>query len=152
MKFDTNKYLMFQKNSSEFYLKEQLKVIDGTDITKPEADVLVFLANHSFHNTAADIVKYRGFSKAYVSKAVELLVSKKYILSKVDREDRRYIRLFLEDKSKVLVRKLIGVQERFGEILFKDIDVEDKNLFFRIFNDMIDNLHSYNKGDGDENS
>ena len=36
-------------------------------ITRPEADVLLFLYNNPTLNTARDIVYYRGFSKAYVS-------------------------------------------------------------------------------------
>ena len=43
-------------------------------ITRPEADVLLFLYNNPTLNTARDIVYYRGFSKAYVSKAVDPLI------------------------------------------------------------------------------
>lgn len=151
-KFDANKYLLFQKKLSEFYSKRQHRVIENTDITKAQADVLVFLANHKNLNTAADIVKYRGFSKAYVSKAIEMLLSKNYIISETDRSDRRYNRLFLDKKSSSIVKKLIAVQDEFGDVLFESIDSENRKLFFEIFNQMMDNLIANEEGDMYENN
>ena len=40
---------------------------------KPEADVVLFLSNNPGKDTARDLTEYRGFSKSYVSKALEPL-------------------------------------------------------------------------------
>ena len=58
-------------------------------ITRPEADVLLFLYNNPTLNTARDIVYYRGFSKAYVSKAVDPLIRQGMIDMTTDPSDRR---------------------------------------------------------------
>ena len=58
-------------------------------ITRPEADVLLFLYNNPTLNTARDIVYYRGFSKAYVSKAVAPLIRQGMTDMTTDPSDRR---------------------------------------------------------------
>lgn len=78
-KFDITEILYSVKNINDLYYNLSVKVANECGITKPEADILTFLNNNPSCDTAKDIVKLKGFSKAYVSKAVEPLILKELI-------------------------------------------------------------------------
>jgi DNA-binding MarR family transcriptional regulator len=87
------------------------------EITRNEADVLLFLSNNESVNTAMDIVRYRYISKSLVSKSVDSLVSQGYLESKTDTADRRYNRLFITSQAKGAVASLHEAQNEFMKIL-----------------------------------
>lgn len=66
-------FLRLQKQIMESYDSYLSAAARRIGLTKPEADILLFLANNPQFHTARDVVALRGFSKTYVSKAVDLL-------------------------------------------------------------------------------
>lgn len=101
------------------------ELLDGAAVacglTRQEADILIFLSNNPNLNTAREISRYRGFSKAYVSKAVEPLVEKGYLAVRVDAQDRRRIRLLLGETAEKPVLALHKAQREFAQIVSRDI-------------------------------
>jgi len=79
----------------------------------PEADVLSFLRENPEFDTARDVALYREVSRAYVSKAVEMLVQRGYVEVQPDREDRRYQHLIITESAHGAVDTLHEAQMDF---------------------------------------
>lgn len=131
-KFDITEILYSVKNINDLYYNLSVKVANECGITKPEADILTFLNNNPSCDTAKDIVKLKGFSKAYVSKAVEPLILKELIKVEVNKNDRRCQHLKLTEKSKPIVIKLYNMQSEFIEKITKGIDSKDIEKYIEV--------------------
>lgn len=131
-KFDITEILYSVKNINDLYYNLSVKVANECGITKPEADILAFLNNNPSCDTAKDIVRLKGFSKAYVSKAVEPLILKELIKVEVDKNDRRCQHLKLTEKSKPIVIKLYNMQSEFIEKITKGIDPKDIEKYIEV--------------------
>lgn len=131
-KFDITEILYSVKNINDLYYNLSVKVANECGITKPEADILAFLNNNPSCDTAKDIVKLKGFSKAYVSKAVEPLILKELIKVEVDKYDRRCQHLKLTEKSKPIVIKLYDMKNEFVEKITKGIDPKDIEKYIEV--------------------
>jgi MarR family transcriptional regulator for hemolysin len=71
------------------------RAAQGCGLSQPEAVVLSFLRENPEFDTARDIALYREVSRAYVSKAVELLTARGYLEAAPDVKDRRLQHLAL---------------------------------------------------------
>lgn len=131
-KFDITEILYSVKNINDLYYNLSVKVANECGITKPEADILTFLNNNPSCDTAKDIVKLKGFSKAYVSNAVEPLILKELIKVEVNKNDRRCQHLKLTEKSKPIVIKLYNMQSEFIEKITKGIDPKDVEKYIEV--------------------
>lgn len=131
-KFDITEILYSVKNINDLYYNLSVKVANECGITKPEADILTFLNNNPSCDTAKDIVKLKGFSKAYVSKAVEPLILKELIKVEVDKNDRRCQHLKLTEKAKPIVIKLYNMQSEFVEKITEGIDSKDIEKYIEV--------------------
>ena len=131
-KFDITEILYSVKNINDLYYNLSVKVANECGITKPEADILAFLNNNPSCDTAKDIVRLKGFSKAYVSKAVEPLILKELIKVEVDKNDRRCQHLKLTEKSKPIVIKLYNMQSEFVEKITKGINTKDIEKYIEV--------------------
>lgn len=131
-KLDITEILYSVKNINDLYYNLSVKVANECGITKPEADILAFLNNNPSCDTAKDIVRLKGFSKAYVSKAVEPLILKELIKVEVDKNDRRCQHLKLTEKSKPIVIKLYNMQSEFVEKITKGIDPKDIEKYIEV--------------------
>ncbi len=101
------------------------KAAERCGITLPEADVLSFLLENPEFDTARDIALYREVSRAYVSKAVELLVAKEYLRIEQDKGDRRYQHLFITDNAQSLANELHNAQMAFYDSVTNGLTNEE---------------------------
>lgn len=131
-KFDIMDILYSVKNINDLYYNLSVKVANEFGITKPEADILAFLNNNPSCDTARDIVKLKGFSKAYVSKAVEPLILKELIKVEVNKNDRRCQHLKLTEKSKPILIKLHNMQNEFIEKITNGIDQKNIEKYIEV--------------------
>lgn len=131
-KFDIMDILYSVKNINDLYYNLSVKVANECGITKPEADILAFLNNNPSCDTARDIVKLKGFSKAYVSKAVEPLILKELIKVEIDKDDRRCQHLKLTEKSKPILIKLHDMQNEFIEKITNGIDQKNIEKYIEV--------------------
>lgn len=108
------------------------------ELTRPEADVLLFLRNNPTLNTARDVAYYRGFSKAYVSKAVEPLMRKGLISMRADENDRRRQLLTITGGAEIAER-LRAAQLDFWHRLTQDIPQSNLDTFMDVNRAMCEN-------------
>lgn len=137
--FKINKILYNMKYVGDLYYKLSSKAAEECNLTKPEADILIFIKNNPEYNTATDIVKLRGFSKAYVSKAVEPLLEKQLIKIEVDKDDRRCQHLSLTEKAEPLVDILLKMQNNFIDIITEGIAKEDIRTYIEVMDKILVN-------------
>lgn len=100
----------------------------------------MFLSNNPQWNTARDIVEYRGFSKGYISKAVESLLAKELIGIKTSRTDRRYQHLEICPKAAEAIQILSKAQKEFIGKIVSCIGEEDANAFTKTTQKLLDNM------------
>lgn len=117
------------------------------NLTKPEADVILFLANNPDYYVSKDIVLYRGLSKSYVSKALTLLKEKGYISFSNDVSDRRYQKISLNDSVLEKVKQLQKVQKRAIHFLKDGITTEEIKIFHNVLDKILDNLRKLEEGE-----
>lgn len=115
-------------------------------LTKPEADVLLFLANNPDYHVSKDIVLYRGLSKSYVSKALALLKEKGYITFSSDSKDKRYQKITLENNVMESVKKIQSVQKSAIDFLKDGITKEEIETFHKVLDKIFDNLTKMEEG------
>ena len=95
-------------------------------ITRPEADVLLFLYNNPTLNTARDIVYYRG-----VSKAVDPLIRQGMIDMTTDPSDRRRQLLSISGGAEI-AEKLRTAQAAFLSALTEGIPQSELDCFMAV--------------------
>ena len=103
---ENSKILFYIKMSKELYdimIEEEAK---KCGITKQEAHVLLFFSNNPNFSNATDVVCYRGFSKAYVSKAIKSLEERKFIKIVNSDIDKRYQHILINSIAYDIVDKL----------------------------------------------
>lgn len=122
--FDFSGFLRRQKQITGLYEAMSAAAAAECGIGKPEADVLLFLANNPGYDTAADAAVYRGFSKAYVSKAVERLVAAGLVSAATDPADRRFQRLKVTEAAAPKLEILRRMQARYLRTLREGIPQE----------------------------
>ena len=139
--FKITKILYNMKHMGDLYHKLSSKAAEECNLTKPEADILAFLFNNPKCDTAKDIVQLKGFSKAYVSKAVEPLLKKGFISIEVDKSDRRCQHLKLTSQSEEIVGELHKMQMEFLKKLTNNIPEEDILTFLEVTEKFANNSH-----------
>ena len=117
IEFNIGRYLMVQKALTELYVKLCSAAALRHGLKMQEADVLLFFANNPSLDTSADAVEYRRFSKAYVSKALSVLIEMGYVRLDTDRADRRYQHVVILPKASPAVDDLKGAQHEFTRII-----------------------------------
>lgn len=117
-KSDISEFFKFQKNIFAAYDEVIENAARRSGITKQEADVLVFFFNNPEHTLACDAVRLRGFSKAYVSKAIEQLEQSNMIEITEASDDEHMQRISLTGRGGITGKSISAAQERlFSEML-----------------------------------
>lgn len=95
-------------------------------LTKIEIEILLFLEKNQSYDTAKDIVELKFYAKSHVSKAIDSLIHKGYVLGVLDEHDRRCVHLKIADAAEQIVREANEMRNNLINILFKDITLEEK--------------------------
>lgn len=133
-------FLRFQKEMGDVYSKKISQAASQCSLSKVEADVLLFLANNPQYDTARDVVEYRGFSKAFVSGAVELLLEKRLISIAVSKTDRRFQHLSVTDAADPHLEVLKNTQQEFIKELTRGVQPADIASFQKVVEQFINNI------------
>lgn len=110
------------------------------NISKCEADILLFFYNNKKYCNAKDVVKLRHVSKSYVSKAISMLLKKGYIKIIPDDKDKRYQEIVVDDSAIKIVRYLKSIQLEFKKSLRKNINENDEKIFFKVLDQIENNI------------
>jgi len=126
------------------YEKQFEEICRRYQITQNEADIIAFLANNPDFDTARDIVEMRMIAKSYISKSVENLIKKGFLVRISDKEDRRIIHLQLTDRSIPIIDDARLKQKEFVEILFVGMDANEIETFESLVTKIFDNANMAN--------
>ncbi len=105
-----------------------------------EMDILDFLSKSGVHDTAKDIMYELHISKAHISKSVENLRNRGYLILTGDVNDHRCIHLSVTEKAGPLIQAFAAERKRFLEILFAGVTDEEKKTIIRAAEKVIENL------------
>ena len=132
--------LRLQKQVLEAYDDCIARAAARMGLGKAEADVLLFLHNNPQYSTARDVVRHRGFSKTYVSRAVEQLSARGFVTVEASATDRRLQHLHLTAAAAEPVRRLRWVQLEFFGRLAENLSADDAAAARRLLNQIDENL------------
>jgi len=123
-KFEGN-FLYYVRLIKRLYEQTLQSAAKELDLSFPEADVLCFLRENPEFDTARDVALYREVSRAYVSKAVESLVSKGYLVIRQDENDRRYQHLTITLQAESKAESLHTTQVEFYTTVTQNLSDEE---------------------------
>ena len=123
-KFEGN-FLYYVRLIKRLYERTLAEAAGRCGLTLPEADVLSFLRENPEFDTARDVAMYREVSRAYVSKAVELLAGRGYIEIAQDKSDRRLQHLFITPLAEEAAELLHEAQFAFYGKVTKGLTREE---------------------------
>lgn len=133
-------FLHLTRQFERIYSKTIQQAAQKHGLSKTEADVLLFLYNNPEYDTARDIVEFRGIAKSYVSKTIELLIQKGFVLAQENEKDRRMIHLKLQDSRLDIVQELKHTQEALFALICRDISEQDREQLSLIFTKLSQNI------------
>lgn len=135
-----NQYFAFAQKMSVAY-QEQFKVLcKKFHLSQTAFDILLFLANNPQYKTARDIVEIRRLKANLVSMNVNRLVDEGYLERKEVPEDRRKTELLCTKKDQPIIQKGQELQNQFFTLLFEKVKPEQKQVFFEVVQQMVNNL------------
>lgn len=135
-----NQYFAFAQKMSVAY-QEQFKVLcKKFHLSQTAFDILLFLANNPQYKTARDIVGIRRLKANLVSMNVNRLVDEGYLERKEVPKDRRKTELLCTKKAQPIIQKGQELQNQFFTLLFEKVKPEQKQVFFEVVQQMVNNL------------
>lgn len=79
------------------------EVCDQYGLTQMKYDILMFLHNNPWHNTAAEIVRIRKSTKSHVSTSLKNLENKGLVERIQSKDNKKHIEIVLLDKAESIV-------------------------------------------------
>lgn len=137
---EISQYLQLHRAITTRYDRHLTAAAREVGLTKPEADVLLFLANNPQFRTARDVAAYRGFSKTYVSKALERLLRRGFVTAATDPADRRVLNLALTAEAAGPVQQLQSAQRAFFRRLTAGVPKTEAAALLRLMERVQENL------------
>ena len=122
------------------YHEYRKAVMERYSMTAIEVDVMLFLANNPSFDTASDIVRARKISKSHVSLAVKGLMQRGYLAGIPDEADRKKIRLIPQAAAEEMILYGQQLQQQFGESLFEDFSEEEREIYIKLSERMLENV------------
>ncbi len=134
------------KIAKDYYDEKISIVAKKYGLTTPEAYVLLFFYNNPQCFNAIDLVHTRGISKAYVSKAIALLLKKNYIEISLDENDKRFQKIIISNNAIDIINRLETTQQDFFKYFLKDIESNDLEVFFGVLKQIESNIFYLKEG------
>ncbi|WP_148412046.1 MarR family winged helix-turn-helix transcriptional regulator [Murimonas intestini] len=137
---DMTEVLMSGQRLRRLYEKVIGQVCSEYGLGRNEVDILLFLVNNPGYDTAKDIVEYRGLAKSCVSKGIDILVKKKYLDVRSDKEDRRLVHIQVRKEAEPVCRAAQNAQKRCLEIMYRGVSPEEREAFEKITKKFAENI------------
>lgn len=107
-------------------------IMNQYQISLLDLRVLLFLSEHENNNTAKDIVEMHHFTKSNVSRSIESLLEKGYLLRRQDNHDRRCIHLQLLPEAYRIIDSARQKKESMKKILFQGITEQEVKVIAEV--------------------
>jgi len=136
---DTTRLLQFYQQFKKFYTRRFAALLEQSQLSMREMDILLFLINNPGYDTARDITEYRGISKSQVSQAVDLLYAEGLLHRTADESDRRIIHLSLTKEGLPLAMAAQAVQNACAQDLLFGLTQAQQEQLKYMLNVVLDN-------------
>lgn len=105
-----------------------------------ELEILLFLYHSPCGDTAKDIVEEKNLSKAHISKSVDNLRAKGFVVLTEDVNDRRKRHIELTKKAKEAAKEMLEVHNDCKRIIMRYVTEEEKNVMDHVLQKMLCSL------------
>lgn len=133
--------LLFRK----FYDQALDPVAQVCGLTRMELDLLLFLHNNPEHNTAAEAVRLRRWTKSHVSAAAHSLMEKCLLAAGHPPGNRKTICLTPLPAAENAIRQGAAAQSRFVETLNRGVTPEELALVEQVVQKITRNIRELEK-------
>lgn len=116
------------------------KISTKYGINNFELNILFCLSANTCIDTARDLVEKLNLSKSNVSTAIDNLTKKGYLKGFQDENDRRYIRLKLQEPAKDILDEASIVHDEFIKTITKDISREKLDICQKVLEQIVKNV------------
>lgn len=127
------------------------KCVEGVcvkhNITRMELDILLFLANNPYFDTATDIIEVRYLSKSQVSSSIKLLEQCGYLRKEYMECNRKTAHLRICEGAMDIIRDGQTAQEKFISIMLDGFSQEEIDSMKQYNDQILRNINAYLKGE-----
>ena len=116
--------------------KKSEVLVQKYGVRNVELEILLFLYHSSCGDTAKDIVEQKNLSKAHISKSVDNLRAKGFVVLIEDDNDRRKRHIELTQKAK----EMLEVHNDCKRIIMRYVTEEEKAVMDRVMQKMLRSL------------
>lgn len=138
----TEKFILSAQQLKKAYEKACYRARKKYGLTQNELEVMHFLWKNPDFNSAKDIADSRAISRSLVCKSVESLEKQGLLTVQNDREDRRYLRLYLTGPAREIMDQAFRQENEFLNVIFKGITPEEQDVFFHILGKIRENVRA----------
>src|SRR6056297_297765 len=131
------KYLSIAKRAHSMFLQKKLKTYN---IGRGELFILIALYKKDAI-CQQTLCEYYKLNKAAVGRAVKKLKKKKYIIKKIDKNDKRKMVLFLTKKAKNMKSEFVKILNSVEKTVKKNLTEKEINEFIKISEKISKNIH-----------
>lgn len=133
------------KKSQKVYGKQLEPVCRKWELTRNEADVILFLYNNPDFDRATDIVTHRGMAKSHASLSVTNLTERGFLQRQFSETDRRTAHLLLTQQGRIIAEEAKVAQDQFFSSLYVDIPPEELELLHKTIRKVMENIDCLDK-------
>ena len=105
-----------------------------------ELEILLFLYHSPCGDTAKDILEEKNLSKAHISKSVDNLRAKGFVVLTQDENDRRKRHIELTQKAVEAAKEMLEVHNECKEVIMRYVTEEEKKVMNRVMEKMLASL------------
>lgn len=123
------------RKSTDAYMA---KLAEKFGLRPPEIHVLSIMRDTEY-DTAKDLARYMGMSRAFMSKVVDSLMRGDYVIAEQDKKDRRIIHLKTTERTNELFEELDGAIDYLKTSLLRGISAEEMITLNSVMQKILEN-------------
>lgn len=127
-------------NMRKLLEKKSEVLVQKYGVRNVELEILLFLYHSSCGDTAKDIVEQKNLSKAHISKSVDNLRAKGFVVLIKDDNDRRKRHIELTQKAEEAAKEMLEVHNDCKRIIMRYVTEEEKAVMDRVMQKMLRSL------------
>ena len=121
--------------------KKSEVLVQKYGVRNVELEILLFLYHSPCGDTAKDIVEQKNLSKAHISKSVDNLRAKGFVVLTEDDNDRRKRHIELTQKAEEAAKEMLEVHNDCKRIIMRYVTEEEKAVMDRVMQKMLRSLN-----------
>ena len=127
-------------NMRKLLEKKSEVLVQKYGVRNVELEILLFLYHSSCGDTAKDIVEQKNLSKAHISKSVDNLRAKGFVVLIEYDNDRRKRHIELTQKAEEAAKEMLEVHNDCKRIIMRYVTEEEKAVMDRVMQKMLRSL------------